>query len=94
VVQGAVARERAAFGRCVEEALRSSESVALSGRRLGLLVAVDPSGTVLASEVDDAQVEAGPLGACLRRAASRLLFPPFEGDPVGIRIPLVIASAP
>jgi hypothetical protein len=87
-----VARERAAFGRCVDEALRSTEADALRGRRLGLLVAVDPSGTVLASEVDDPQVEAGPLGACLRRAASRLLFPPFEGEPVGILVPLVIGA--
>jgi len=48
---------------------------------------------VEAAEVEEPDLEAGPLGACLRKAASRLLFPPFEGEPVGLRIPLVLGKA-
>jgi hypothetical protein len=34
------------------------------------------------------------FGGCLRRAASRMTFPAFRGEPVGARIPLRIGAAP
>ena len=92
-VQTAVGRQRAAFDRCVEAALRAEGGGALSGRKVGLLVAVGPGGLVEAAEVEEADIEAGPLGACLRKAAGRLLFPPFDGEPVGLRVPLVLGAA-
>jgi hypothetical protein len=88
-----VGRQRAAFDKCVEAALQGSDGAALAGRKVGLLVAVGSGGLVEAAEVEEPDIEAGPLGACLRRAASRLLFPPFEGEPVGLRVPLVLGKA-
>ncbi len=92
-MQTAVARQRAAFDRCVQGALQGPGGEALAGRKVGLLVLVSSGGLVEASEVEEADVEGAPLGACLRKAAGRLLFPPFEGEPVGLRIPLVLGQA-
>ncbi|HET9551948.1 MAG TPA: hypothetical protein VFP50_03190 [Anaeromyxobacteraceae bacterium] len=88
-----MARQKPAFDRCVAAALSGDGGAALAGRKVGLLVAVGSGGLVEASEVEEADVEASPLGACLRRAASRLTFPPFEGDPVGLRVPLVLGTS-
>ncbi len=92
-VQTAVARQRAAFDRCVVAALSAEGGQALAGRKTGLLVAVGPGGLVEAAEVEEPEIEGSPLGACLRKAAARLLFPPFDGEPVGLRIPLVLGDA-
>jgi hypothetical protein len=88
-----VARQRASFDKCVEAALRAEGGAALAGRKIGLLVLVGSGGIVEATEVEEAEIEGTPLGACLRRAAARLLFPPFDGEPVGLRVPLVLGSA-
>jgi hypothetical protein len=92
-VQTAMGRQRAAFDRCVEAALRADGGEPLAGRKVGLLVAVGPGGLVEAAEVEEPDIEGSPLGECLRRAASRLLFPPFDGEPVGLRVPLVLGAA-
>jgi hypothetical protein len=91
-VQVAVARQKAAFDRCFEVARSEPGGEALVGRRIALLVAVGNGGRVEASEVEEADVEASPLGSCLRRVAGRLLFPPFEGEPLGLRIPLQLGA--
>jgi hypothetical protein len=65
----------------------------LLGRHIGLLLLVSPSGLVEGSEVEEADVERGPLGECLRRVASRMTFPPFEGEEVALRVPLVLAAS-
>jgi hypothetical protein len=76
----------------VATALASPDGARLAGRKVGLLVAVGNGGLVEVSEVDDEEVEKSPLGACLRKAADRLLFPPFDGEPVGLRVPLVLGA--
>jgi hypothetical protein len=92
-VQGAIARGKPGFDKCVETALTAPGGDALAGRRIALLVAVGNAGTVEASEVEDPDVEGSPLGACLRRAAGRLVFPPFDGEVVGVRVPLQVGAA-
>jgi len=72
--------------------LSADGGAALAGRKIGLLVLVGSGGIVEASEVEEPEIEGSPLGACLRKAASRLLFPPFDGEPVGLRVPLVLGS--
>ena len=89
-----MARQKAAFDRCVEAARSEPGGEALAGRKIALLVAVGNGGRVEASEVEEPDVEASPLGSCLRRVAGRLLFPPFEGEPVGLRIPLQLGTRP
>jgi hypothetical protein len=91
-VQRGIARQKPAFDKCVEAALSAPGGEALAGRKIGLLVAVGNGGLVEASEVEEPDIEGSPLGACLRRAAARMLFPPFEGEPVAFRIPLLLAA--
>jgi hypothetical protein len=92
-VQVAINRQRVAFDKCVEGARGAPGGDALAGRKVALLVFVGNGGLVEASEVEEADIEASPLGACLRRAATRLLFPPFEGEMIGVRIPLLLGAA-
>jgi hypothetical protein len=92
-VQRAVARQTAAFDRCVQSALAEPGGAGQVGRKIALLVAVGNGGLVEASEVEEPDVERSPLGACLRQAAGWLLFPPFEGEAIGLRIPLQLGVA-
>jgi hypothetical protein len=91
-VEHAVGRHKASFDRCVDAALSAPGGEALAGRKIGLLLAVVSGGLVEAVQVEEPDVERSPLGACLRRIAGRLLFPPFEGEPVGIRVPLQLGA--
>jgi hypothetical protein len=91
-VQRSIGKQKAAFDRCVETALTGPGGPALTGRKTGLLIAVGGAGVVEASEVEDADIEGSALGACLRKVAERLSFPPFEGDAVGIRVPLQLSA--
>lgn len=91
-VQRGIAKQKPAFDKCVESALAAPGGDKLAGRKIGLLVAVGNGGLVEASEVEEADIEASALGACLRRAAGRMLYPPFEGEPVAFRIPLMLAA--
>jgi hypothetical protein len=88
-----VARQTAAFDRCVQSALAEPGGAGQVGRKIALLVAVGNGGLVEASEVEEPDVERSPLGACLRQAAGWLLFPPFEGEAIGLRIPLQLGVA-
>ncbi len=92
-VHAAIARGKPSFDSCVEVAITAPGGAALSGRKIALLVAIGQAGTVEASEVEDPDIESSPLGACLRRAAGRLVFPPFDGDVVGIRVPLQLGAS-
>ena len=91
-VERAIARKKASFDQCVDQALAAPGGEALAGRKIALLIAVERGGLVEAAQVEQPEIEASPLGACLRRAAGGLLFPPFEGEPVGVRIPLQLGA--
>ena len=91
-VHAAIGRGKPSFDQCVGVALSGIGGAALAGRKIGLLVAVGNGGLVEASEVEEADIESSPLGACLRRAAAKLTFPPFDGEMVGVRIPLQLGA--
>jgi hypothetical protein len=91
-VEAIVARARPSFDACVDEALAGEEGGAISGRRIGLLLLVAPAGRADGT-VEDADLAARPLGACLARAAARLSFRAFRGEPVAVRVPIVIGQA-
>jgi hypothetical protein len=92
-IQAALAAQRAAFGACVDAAVNEEGGQALAGRRIGLLLQVDSNGTVKSAGAEDPDLRGSRLEACLVQAASRLSFRPFEGAPVGVRIPLVLGTA-
>lgn len=92
-VERAIARKKVSFDQCVDQALAAPGGEALAGRKIALLIAVESGGLVEAAQVEQPEIEGSALGACLRRAAGGLLFPPFEGEPVGVRIPLQLGAS-
>jgi hypothetical protein len=86
VVAQAVAARRPAFDACVREWAREEPGLWVPGRRVDLLLTVQPSGTVTSPRIDDPALEGTALAGCLRGAAGKP-FPPFDGDPVQLRIP-------
>jgi hypothetical protein len=53
---------------------------------------VEPSGAVALPTVDDLALARSPAGACVKAAAGRISFPPFQGAPVRLDVPLAPAG--
>jgi hypothetical protein len=90
-MQGIIGKSRPAFDACVERALQDPVTAAFAGRKAALLLLIAPNGKAEAA-LEDADLDASPFGACLRRAASKMSFPAFQGDDVGARIVLVLGK--
>jgi hypothetical protein len=82
-----IARSRPEFDACVARALQDPVTSSFAGRKAALLLLVAPNGKAEAA-LEDGDLDASPFGACLRRAAARMSFPPFEGEEVGARVVL------
>lgn len=76
------------FRACVQAAERGPRRPRLAGRQVALYVTVASSGQVSAPRLDRADLDESSLGACLKAAARRMVFPPHSGEPVEVRIPL------
>jgi hypothetical protein len=61
-------------------------------QRLRLELTLEPGGTVSGAQFDDAAVDASPLGACLAGVVESMSFPPFEGEPVRLALPLRLGA--
>jgi DNA-directed RNA polymerase subunit RPC12/RpoP len=83
-----VAANRQAFDACLSEASSRNPGLQQSGKRATLVVTVISSGDVTGSRLDDPQLAEPQLTACLRRAAKRMAFPSFEGEPLLVSVPL------
>jgi hypothetical protein len=70
-----------------------SESPGLVVRKLRIATTVAPSGAVLTARIDDRALDQSALGDCLKRAAQRIAFPRFAGDPFDVDIPILVAGA-
>jgi hypothetical protein len=82
-----VRANRAALEACAERALQDPARAAWAGRRISLLLLVEPTGRADAA-IEDEALDASELGECLRRAIARMSFPAFRGDPVAAAVPL------
>jgi hypothetical protein len=91
VVQAIIARSRPALEACVERALQDPATASYAGQRAALLILVAPNGKAEAA-LEDGDLDASPLGHCLRRATQKMKFPPFKGEDVGARIMLQLGS--
>jgi hypothetical protein len=91
-MQSIIAANRPAFDACVERALHDPVTSSFAGRRAALLLLIAPTGRAEAA-LEDADLDASPFGACLRRVASKMAFPTFKGDDVGARIVLVLGKS-
>ncbi|HZY03226.1 MAG TPA: AgmX/PglI C-terminal domain-containing protein [Anaeromyxobacteraceae bacterium] len=85
-----VSAGRPAFEQCIAESGKGDPALDLSGRRIVLTLTVNPNGSVAAAAVDDAEIDGTDLGACLKGAARLMTFPPFEGDPMQVEVPLAL----
>jgi hypothetical protein len=90
-MQAIIAKNRPSFDACVERALQDPKTAAFAGRKAALLLLIAPTGKAEAA-LEEADLDSSPFGACLRRAASKMSFPPFQGDDVGARIVLVLGK--
>jgi hypothetical protein len=92
-VLGVIKGSRGGFDTCVKEAVQAPGMQALLGRKFGLFIVVNPSGRTTQATIDEPEIEAAPVGGCLRRVAEKMVFPQFSGDPFPVRIPLRLGNA-
>lgn len=88
-VKRTITRSNHAFQSCISSAMRRRE---FRSGRMVLTVTVAPSGSVTRAVIDRPGVDRSDLGACLKSACRRMIFPKFQGSPFEVEIPLVIAS--
>ncbi|HEY6912948.1 MAG TPA: GYF domain-containing protein, partial [Myxococcales bacterium] len=75
---------------CVDEALRRDPKLKLG--RIHIATTIAPSGQVTSARIDRRAVEEAPLGACLRKATRKIVFPSFSGEPFDVDIPIVVSA--
>jgi hypothetical protein len=73
---------------CVDEAVGRDPGLRVG--RIHVATTVAPSGEVTAARIDQRIVDESPLGACLKRATKRILFPQFAGSAFDMDIPIVV----
>lgn len=79
-----------AFQGCVEMELKKNPNAKLG--KLILTATVAPSGTVTGASIDKKDVDKSSLGECLRMRAKRMVFPPFDGEPTDVELPIVAGA--
>lgn len=86
-VKAVIARTGAAFDECVRAASGGPDAQYV-GRSVDLYVEVSPAGSANDAFVDDDGLTSSQLGKCLKKAAMRMSFTPYDGEPVPVRVPL------
>ncbi|MGB8931829.1 MAG: hypothetical protein WCC48_11335, partial [Anaeromyxobacteraceae bacterium] len=86
-VRAVLARTGASFDECVRAAAAGPDA-SYVGRSVDLYVEVAPAGNANDAFIDDDGLASSQLGKCLKRAAMKMTFSPFEGEPVPLRMPL------
>jgi hypothetical protein len=75
---------------CVAQALQRDPNLHVG--RILITTRIAPTGQVTAARIDKSTVDGSPLGACLKRATRRIVFPSFTGDPFEVQIPIVVTA--
>lgn len=91
-LQALLARYVTSFDGCVAEARRDEPALVASPRRAVLTMTVRPSGKAVYPTLDDAQLSNTALGACIKRQTATFVFPESGGEPVRVRMPLVLGG--
>ncbi len=81
---------KGALQSCIEGALKKDPTLRVGKVRIKTTIA--PSGTVTAAAIDKQKVDESPLGACLKRAMKRIIFPSFSGEAFEVDIPLQVTA--
>ena len=89
-----VEKSQGAFQACVETELRKNPS--FKGGKVLLVATVGTSGTVKNASLDRKELDAAPVGDCIKKSAKRMVFPAFKledgSGEVDLEIPLVLSS--
>ena len=75
---------------CIDEALRREPNLRVG--KIHIATTIASSGTVTAAHIDKRTVDDSALGACLKRATRRIVFPSFAGDAFDVDIPIVVTA--
>ena len=75
---------------CVDDALRHDPTLRVG--KIHVATTIAPSGQVTAARIDRQNVDESALGACLKRATQRIVFPQFSGVGFDVDIPISVGS--
>ena len=89
-IQATLAGYAGSFDACVAEARRAEPDLLASPRPVVVTLTVRPSGQAVYPTLDDAQLSGTALGACVKKQSERMIFPESGGEPVRVRMPLVL----
>ena len=89
-VRRKLSESKSALQGCVDQALRLDPNLHVG--RILITTRIAPTGQVTAAKIDKSTVDGSPLGACLKRATRRIVFPSFTGDPFEVQIPIVVTA--
>jgi predicted Zn finger-like uncharacterized protein len=91
-IQATLARYARTFEGCVADARRDEPDLLASPRPVVVTMTVRPSGEALYPTLDDAQLTGTALGACVKKQSARMVFPESGGEPVPVRMPLLLGG--
>jgi len=77
---------------CVDDALRRDPQLKLG--RIHVVTTIAPTGEVTAARIDQPSVDESALGACLKTATKKIVFPRFAGAAFDVDIPIVVQAGP
>jgi predicted Zn finger-like uncharacterized protein len=80
-----------ALQECVDDARRRDPTLQVGTIHVATTIA--PSGQVTEARIDQPSVDESPLGACLKRATRKIVFPQFSGAAFDVDIPISVGAA-
>ena len=75
---------------CVDDALRRDPQLKVG--KIHVSTTIAPTGEVTAARIDQRSVDESALGACLKSATKRIVFPQFAGAAFDVDIPIVVTA--
>ena len=75
---------------CVDDALHRDPNLRVG--KIHVATTIAPSGQVTAARIDRQMVDESPLGACLKQATQKIVFPQFSGVAFDVDIPISVSA--
>jgi predicted Zn finger-like uncharacterized protein len=75
---------------CVDDALRRDPHLKVG--KIHVATTIAPTGEVTAARIDQRSVDESALGACLKLATKKIVFPQFAGAAFDVDIPIVVTA--
>jgi predicted Zn finger-like uncharacterized protein len=89
-----VAQSQGAIKGCVDQELRKNPK--FKGGKVTLVATIGTSGAVKSAKLDNKALDSSPVGTCIKKSATRMVFPAFKAEDgaeeVDVQIPLVLGS--